>query len=144
MKTIFTIGYTQKSAKNFFEILTKNKIDILIDIRLNNTGQLAGFTKKDDLQYFLKIFNISYEYWKDFAPTKELRDNYHKTKNWNDYEIVYKKLLKDRKVINKIDFSKYHNKTIVLLCSEPKADRCHRRLAAEEISKITGKEIGNL
>jgi uncharacterized protein (DUF488 family) len=144
MKTIFTIGYTQKSAKNFFEILTKNKIDILIDIRLNNTGQLAGFTKKDDLQYFLKIFNISYEYWKDFAPTKELRDNYHKTKNWNDYEIVYKKLLKDRKVINKIDFSKYHNKTIVLLCSEPKADRCHRRLAAEEISKITGKEIGHL
>jgi uncharacterized protein (DUF488 family) len=141
---IFTIGYTQKKAKDFFELLIKNKIDILADIRISNSGQLAGFTKKQDLEYFLSLFNISYEYWKDFAPTKELRDSYMKSNNWNIYEKVYKALIEERKSIEKVNFEKLKDKNIVLLCSEPKADNCHRKIAAEIMADKIKAEIVHL
>ena len=43
--TIYTIGFTQKSAEQFFEAIKKNNIELLIDVRLNNKSQLAGFSK---------------------------------------------------------------------------------------------------
>lgn len=141
---IFTIGYTQKKAKDFFELLKKNKIDILADIRISNSGQLAGFSKKQDLEYFLSLFNISYEYWEDFAPTKEMRDEYLKSKNWSQYEKGYVSLIKERKSIDKVDFSRLKDKNIVLLCSEPKADTCHRKIAAQALAEKSGSEIVHL
>lgn len=144
MKKIFTIGYTQKSAKVFFETLVKNKIDVVADIRVSNTGQLAGFTKKADLQYFLSLFGISYVYWSDLAPTREVRDRYLESKNWLEYESSYKDLIEERKSLKNLDISEFKEKNVVLLCSEPKADNCHRKIVAEAISKMLKIEIVHL
>jgi uncharacterized protein (DUF488 family) len=139
MSKLYTIGFTQKSAECFFTLLQKNKIEILADVRLNNFGQLAGFSKKEDLMFFLSLFNIHYEHWKDFAPSKEMRNAYHSSKDWTYYKNTYKKLIADRNAIEKLDKEKLLNKNIVLLCSESIPDRCHRTIAAEQIKKIYPK-----
>jgi uncharacterized protein YeaO (DUF488 family) len=111
---------------------------LLVDIRLNNKSQLAGFAKGDDLQYFLKtICNCAYQYCADSAPTKELLDAYQKKElDWSEYEKRYKVLMNERRSYVKFAdrFSSYHN--IALLCSESTAERCHRRLFAEMICEI--------
>ena len=131
MIQLFTIGYTHKSAEKFFSLLSLNNIKNLIDIRLNNNSQFAGFTKKDDLGYFLKnISQIHYTYCPFLAPTKELLEAYRKKLiDWNEYVIQFTALMKDRKIENKIDLKILHMGC--LLCSEEFADKCHRRLAAE-------------
>lgn len=138
--TIFTIGFVKKSAREFFETLTKVRIRKLIDIRLNNMSQLAGYAKKDDLEYFLKaIGNIEYLHLVQLAPTKELLENYRKKKiSWEQYEVQYLNLLKEREVEKffkpvEFDYS-------CLLCSEAKPDKCHRRLAAEYLQNIWKNE----
>lgn len=135
---IYTIGFTKKSAKDFFDILIYNNIKCLIDIRRNNKSQLAGFAKTDDLQFFLKkIGNIDYIYMPEFAPTEELLDGYrNKTIDWSEYEKRYRKLLLERNVLVNKDMSIFDN--ACLLCSEPTAKQCHRRLAAEYIEKSSG------
>ena len=81
---LYTIGFIKKSARVFFETLLKNNIKRLVDIRLNNTSQLAGFTKREDLRYFLEaIGNIEYIHLEKFAPSKELLNAYKKKLiNW--------------------------------------------------------------
>jgi len=80
---IFTIGFSQKSAEQFFKLLTENKVKKLIDIRLNNKSQLAGFANAKHLPYFLKLHNIEYEYKPELAPSKELLNGYKdKTVSW--------------------------------------------------------------
>ena len=136
---LYTIGFTKKNAHHFFNILIANKIDLLLDIRLNNKTQLAGFTKGDDLAYFLsEICHCAYEWNLEFAPTKVILDGYRdKEFSWSDYEQKYKELLRVRNNEKSIcddfckNYSQYRN--IVLLCSEPTPDMCHRRLAAETI-----------
>ena len=130
---IFTIGFTKKNAKEFFNTLKQNHVKRLIDIRLNNVSQMAGFTKKEDLKYFLKeICDIEYSHEPDFAPTKELLDGYRKKEIlWPDYEKKYLELLSARKVSEKLNLEELNMSC--LLCSEPKPDHCHRRLLAEYI-----------
>jgi uncharacterized protein (DUF488 family) len=132
---IFTIGFSQKSAKEFFELLKDNGVETLVDARLNNKSQLAGFTKGKDLPYFLKeIANIEYVHELLLAPTKELLDGYkNKVISWEAYVKTYEHILKDRHLEDVIDKSLYDNACI--LCSEPTADKCHRRLAAEYIQR---------
>lgn len=134
---LFTMGFAQKSAKEFFSKISENKIDLLIDIRLNNKSQLAGFTKGDDLEYFLKtICNCDYQHLLEFSPTKEILDDYRNKKiNWFQYEDRFIPLIESRKCAENFveRFKKYNN--ICLLCSEPKANMCHRRLVAEAIEK---------
>jgi len=133
---IFTIGFTQKSAEQFFELLKLHKIRVLVDIRLNNSSQLAGFTKGNDLKYFLKeICNAEYVHLLELAPTKEILDKYKKKIiNWEEYEKLYLDLLESRGVkeelARKLDPGFEH---ICLLCSEATPEKCHRRLAAEFI-----------
>lgn len=128
---IFTIGFTKKSAKEFFEILKTNNIEQIIDIRLNNTSQLAGFTKKDNLEYFLKeLCSIDYCHFIFLAPIKEIRDRYIKSKDWDVYVKEYIELLDNRKVLDKLDKSYFKRKSC-FLCSEASADHCHRRLLVE-------------
>lgn len=128
---IFTIGFTKKSAKEFFEILKTNNIEQIIDIRLNNTSQLAGFTKKDNLEYFLKeLCSIDYCHFIFLAPTKEIRDRYIKSKDWDVYVKEYIELLDNRKVLDKLD-KLYFKRKSCFLCSEASADHCHRRLLVE-------------
>ncbi len=132
--TLYTIGFSQKSAEEFFKILKTNNIIRLIDIRLNNKSQLAGFTNVRHLPYFLKIHDIEYLYRPDFAPSKELLNGYKDTSiSWKEYEIMYNEILIKRNIIEKIDWVIFNNS--VLLCSEPTADKCHRRLLAEYLAQ---------
>ena len=140
---IYTIGFTQKSAEEFFGLLKKNDVKTLLDIRLNNSSQLAGFAKSRDLRYFLsEIIGVNYEEDIEFAPTKEILDDYKKKNiNWKEYEDKYKRLLANRDIRGRI-LEKYSNNfnNVCLLCSEAEATKCHRRLAAEFIKESIGDE----
>lgn len=143
--TLYTIGFSQKSARQFFGLLMDNGVKRLIDIRLNNKSQLAGFTKMPDLEYFLKeIADIGYIYLPEFAPTKTILTDYKSKKiKWQEYEERYIGLLNQRQPLAKLDASIFNNSC--LLCSEPAAKHCHRRLAAEYITMaVTGLKIVHL
>lgn len=135
---VFTIGFTKKSAEEFFSILRSRGVKKLVDIRLNNSSQLAGFSKGDDLKFFSKeICAIDYYHDLNFAPTKEILDDYKNKKiSWGKYEELYINLLRKRNINKwleehyKLDFE-----GICFLCSEEKADKCHRRLASEYIAE---------
>lgn len=129
-----TIGFSGKTAEEFFTILVKNKVRNLIDIRLNNKSQLAGFTSIKHLPYLLKLHNIMYHYKPEYAPTKELLNGY-KMKNikWEDYERIYNDLMRKRDIAYNIDWDFFEN--AVLLCSEPTVEKCHRRLLAEILAQ---------
>jgi uncharacterized protein (DUF488 family) len=135
---LFTIGFTKKNAETFFGKLEKFGIVKLIDIRLNNVSQLAGFTKKDDLIYFLKkIFNCAYTHQPLLAPTKEILDAYKKKEiAWSEYEKRFSDLLISRKAHTLLSLSELH--MACLLCSEPTPDKCHRRLVAEFFKNSVG------
>ena len=145
MDIIFTIGFTKKSAEEFFKILRDNSINHVADIRLNNRGQLAGYTKEKDLIYFLSLFQIRYAHWTDFAPTKEIRDRYRSDRNFDNYKRDYLTLLENRQAVSQLDRNIFAENRICLLCSESEYDKCHRRLAAEAIAKyINNLEIIHL
>jgi uncharacterized protein (DUF488 family) len=128
---LYTIGFTQKSAEKFFDILLEAEVKRVIDTRLNNISQLAGFAKKADLKYFLeKIGGIEYVHLLELAPTKDMLDEYKKKKSdWKNYEQKFLNLIGDRQ-IEKI-LSPELIEGGCLLCSEAKSHRCHRRLVAE-------------
>lgn len=134
---IFTIGFTQKSAREFFNKIKENKIDLLLDIRLNNVSQLAGFAKGRDLEYFLnEICHCEYAHDEMFAPTKALLDNYRAKKvSWIEYEKIFAEILKTRPIIERFNkiYGKFNN--ICLLCTEPTPEQCHRRLVAEYLKE---------
>lgn len=131
--TIYTIGFTKKSAEEFFELLKSNDIQSLIDVRLNNKSQLAGFAKGRDLDYFLReICDIRYYHELNFAPENELLKKWQKGElNWDKYTEWYVGLLEKRKAENifKVRYSDKGN--VCLLCTEPTTETCHRRLLAE-------------
>ena len=135
---LFTIGFTQKSAEELFSLIENNKIDILLDVRLNNKSQLAGFTKYPDFKFFLKrICNVQYSHDILFAPTKQLLDDYKKEIiSWSAYEKQFKNLISERHI--EITFTriiKNNFDNICLLCSEVTAEKCHRRLVAEYLQE---------
>jgi len=129
---IYTIGFTKKSADAFFELIKRYGIKQLIDIRLNNKSQLAGFAKQDDLRYFLKVIcNAEYVHEPMLAPTQDILDAYKKEKgDWKDYEMKFMRLIANRKIEEKVDRKTFEIPS-VLLCSEAAAQFCHRRLVAE-------------
>ncbi|MEO7860050.1 MAG: DUF488 domain-containing protein [Nitrospirales bacterium] len=129
---IYTIGFTKRTAAEFFGALKHAGVKRLLDVRLNNVSQLAGFTKRDDLPFFLKeICGADYVHQPLLAPTQGMLDAYKKQKgSWRDYENLFLQLMKDRKVEDQLDRNQFSSPT-VLLCSEPTAEHCHRRLALE-------------
>lgn len=131
MIKIYTMGFTKKNAEQFFSKLKEANVKSLIDTRLNNASQLAGFTKKDDLRYFLsKILNIEYIYAPSLAPTKEILDAYKKHGgSWDIYENKFNDLISIRKIEDKFDPKMLDD--ACLLCSEATPHHCHRRLVAE-------------
>lgn len=140
---IYTIGFTKKSAEQFFELLKKNNVKNLVDIRLNNVSQLAGFTKGSDLKYFLKeLLGIGYIHDKKLSPTKEILDDYKKKIiSWNDYEDKFIRLLNEREIKKHVIENLYDVLDgSCLLCSEETADKCHRRLVAEYIQRVFSNE----
>lgn len=132
--SLFTIGFTQKNAQKFFETLKKMSVKRVIDTRLNNVSQLAGFAKKQDLEYFLKtIGDIDYIHILDLAPTRDILDEYKKKKgDWSVYEQKFLKLIADRQIEKKVSPDLVDG--ACLLCSEAKPHHCHRRLVAEYLN----------
>lgn len=129
---LFTIGFTKKSAEIFFTGLRNAGVKRLIDVRLNNVSQLAGFTKKNDLQYFTKaICNIDYVHIPALAPTADILSAYKKAKNgdWQLYERQFLDLIRARQIENTTPRGLLDG--ACLLCSEEKPHHCHRRLVAE-------------
>lgn len=143
---IYTIGFTKKTAQQFFDILKQNGIQCLVDIRLHPDGQLAGFTKKEDLRYFLKeLVSCDYRHWPQLAPTDVILKTYRKDHNWQKYMAGFEGLMDERDVPGILDKTLFEDKVCCLLCSEPTPEQCHRRLVAERLSKAwNGVEIVHL
>lgn len=145
---IYTIGFTKISAEQFFSRLINNHIDIVLDIRINNTSQLAGFSKYPDIEYFLKsIAAIQYISDINFAPTESiLKDYKNKNISWDEYEKRFDLLMDERNIEGYIkkNYDMALTKNLCLLCSEDKANNCHRRLVAEYFKQIFGNNIIHL
>jgi len=135
---IFTIGFTKKSAESFFTKLQLAGVSRLVDIRLNNVSQLAGFAKRDDLRYFVRaICHIDYMHLPELAPTQRILDEYKRHKgDWNLYERQFIDLLTARQVANNVSHEVLDG--ACLLCSEDRPTHCHRRLVAEYLKDKWG------
>lgn len=136
---IYTIGFTKTKAGEFFGKLKRAGVKRLVDVRLNNVSQLAGFAKRDDLRYFLEaICGAEYVHEPLLAPTQELLDAYKKNGgSWADYEREFLELIADRRIEERIGRELFSVPT-VLLCSEPTAEHCHRRLVLEYLESKWG------
>ena len=133
---LYTIGFTSKSAQQFFELLEQNGVKKIIDTRISNASQLSGFAKGRDLAFFARrLANIDYEHELDFAPTKELLNDYRKKQiSWAEYSASYQQLLENRQIKANVDTAALHQSC--LLCSEHSPEKCHRRLLAEYLQNI--------
>jgi uncharacterized protein (DUF488 family) len=139
---LFTIGFTKKGADHFFETLIESGVKRVVDVRLNNVSQLAGFAKRDDLKYFLKsIGDIDYIHVPELAPTKEIFEAYKKNKGpWETFEENFLALMKERKIERTV--SKELVNGGCLLCSEDQPHHCHRRLVAEYLQREWNEDLG--
>jgi uncharacterized protein (DUF488 family) len=135
---VFTIGFTKKTAEEFFGKLRRPGLGRLVDVRLNNTSQLAGFAKKDDLRYFVKaICGIEYVHVPELAPVQEILDEYKKRKGgWDAYEREFLVLIQSRRIEDSVPREVLDG--ACLLCSEDRPDQCHRRLVVEYLREKWG------
>jgi uncharacterized protein (DUF488 family) len=141
---LYTIGFTKRSAEDFFETLKSAGVNRLIDIRISKSSQLAGFAKGSDLPYFLKVSaDIKYESIESLAPTKDLLKQYRsKEISWGIFEELYFKQIRTSEVLNSLKPSDFDK--ACLLCSESSPEKCHRRLLAEEMQKLWGIQVIHL
>ncbi|HEY3971545.1 MAG TPA: DUF488 domain-containing protein [Candidatus Sulfotelmatobacter sp.] len=142
---LFTIGFTKKPAREFFGKMRRPGLVRLIDVRLNNVSQLAGFSKREDLKFFCEsILSIRYLHLPELAPTHEMLDAYKKKRgDWREYERDFLALMAERKVEENVARELIDGGC--LLCSEPTPEHCHRRLVAEYLKdKWGGVEIEHI
>jgi len=134
---LYTIGFTQKSAREFFKRLRDNGVQRLIDIRINPHGQLSGFARQEDLPYFLYELagQCHYLYLPVLAPTKEILKDYRTDGDWPRYAARFEALMEERNIPAVLDRSIFETAIGCLLCSEPMPEQCHRRLVAERLAK---------
>ena len=135
---VSTIGFTEKSAETFFGLLKRSGAKRVVDVRLNNVSQLAGFAKRKDLEYFARaLCDMGYIHVPDLAPTQEMLDEYKKNKgDWAVYERRFLDLMRSRQVESTIPRSLIEDGC--LLCSEHQPHHCHRRLIAEYLGEHWG------
>jgi len=133
--TLFTIGFTQKNAEAFFLALKKARVARIVDVRLHNSGQLAGFTKRDDLAFFLRSINkADYIHLPILAPSAGMLSSYRGGKSsWDAYAKEFTGLIRSRK-IEQVLRGEIHDRDC-LLCSEPTPEHCHRRIVAEHLQR---------
>jgi uncharacterized protein (DUF488 family) len=137
MKILFTIGYTKKSLKEFVTLLKNNNIEKLVDIRLKNKSQLAGFAKGEDLRFLLEnLLGIKYSYQPLLAPTEEVLNKYRTDKNWEEYVASFTQLMQERDMHNILKKETLDVDNVCLLCSEDIPKQCHRRLLAENYKQF--------
>jgi uncharacterized protein (DUF488 family) len=136
---IYTIGFTKKTAAEFFESLKHQEIERLVDVRVNNTSQLAAFAKRDDLTYFLEeLVGADYVHEPLLAPTKELLKAYRDGDlDWDTYQAAFLDLMAERRIEDVTQRDQFAERT-VLLCSEATPERCHRRLIIEYLDRAWG------
>jgi uncharacterized protein (DUF488 family) len=132
---LYTIGFTQKRAEVFFDLLRQHHIQRLVDIRVSPDGQLSGFARKDDLPYFLSRLanDCQYVHLLELAPTKEILNDYRTDANWPRYVERFEALMDERKIPETLNRSEFEALTSCLLCSEATPEQCHRRLVAERL-----------
>lgn len=137
--TVYTIGFTQKSAQQFFNLLRRANVKRVVDVRLNNSGQLAGFAKKDDLVFFLReLGGIGYIHVPELAPTQDILDAYKKHKgSWEVYEQEFLSLMEKRRIEDAVARDLIDQGC--LLCSEHKPHHCHRRLVVDYLQRKWGQ-----
>ena len=133
---LYTIGFTQKRAETFFELLRQNKVCRLVDIRLNPGGQLSGFAKQEDLPYFLTHLadGCGYLHLAELAPTKEILSEYRSDSDWARYERRFNQLMDERFIPQSLSRGDFESTPSCLLCSEATPEKCHRRLVAERLA----------
>jgi uncharacterized protein (DUF488 family) len=133
---LYTIGFTQKRAETFFELLRQHGVQRLVDIRLNPGGQLSGFAKQDDLPYFLSRLaaGCQYIHVPELAPTKEILSDYRSDSDWSRYVMRFEALMDERRVPEILSRADFVAQTSCFLCSEPTPEQCHRRLVAERLA----------
>ena len=134
---LYTIGFTQSTAENFFARLREHGIGRLVDVRLNNQSQLAGFAKRRDLEYFLReLCDADYEHEPLLAPTQDILDSFKKGRgmSWEEYERRFLELMSEREVEKHLDAKDFETPS-VLLCSEATPEHCHRRLVVEYLQQ---------
>jgi uncharacterized protein (DUF488 family) len=134
-RLLCTIGFTAKTAEEFFALLRDAGVHSVMDVRQNRTGQLSAFAKHPDLEFFLRqIGNVGYRHEPLLAPTPELRKSYQEDKDWPAYGGRFLRLLKQRGVPKSLDLSSWPA-NVALLCTEPGPEKCHRRLVADLLAK---------
>lgn len=144
---LYTIGFTQKRAREFFGLLRDARIERLVDIRLKPSGQLAGFAKQEDLPYFLRELadRCQYTHLPLLAPTQEILEAYRQDHDWQRYVERFERLMDERHIPFSLGKEMFENERCCLLCSEALPEKCHRRLAAERIAAFwTGFDIVHL
>ncbi len=141
MTKIFTIGFAEKKAEAFFGLLKDSGANHLMDVRLNNVSQLAGFTKKDDLRFFVKeILGWKYSHLPDLAPTKDILDAYKKHGgDWAIYEAAFLELMDRRRIESHFTAEDFNQ--ACLLCSEHQPHHCHRRLVLDYLNSKWGSGL---
>lgn len=133
---LYTIGFTQKSAQHFFDLLHQHGVGCVLDTRLHPGGQLSGFAKQEDLRYFLsRLVGCDYRHLSVLAPKDEFLAQYRKDHNWPRYAEGFEALMDTRRVPKSLDRSLFERQVCCLLCSEATPDKCHRRLVAERLAR---------
>jgi uncharacterized protein (DUF488 family) len=133
---LYTIGFTRKSLRQFIGLLREAGVDGVVDIRLNNTSQLAGYAKRDDLAFILETFGIGYLEEPRLAPTAAILDAYHRDRDWDAYAPAFESLMSARPLAVVLDDIAARFTHPCLLCAEPEPERCHRRLVAEAFARL--------
>ncbi|WP_116191712.1 DUF488 family protein [Paenibacillus taihuensis] len=135
-KPLYTIGFAQKSLREFVSHLQGNQVTKVVDTRLNNVSQLAGYAKKDDLSYVLELVHIDYTHDLDLAPTKELLEAIkQKQVSWSEFEKLFIDLIAKRQIEKKVGELFGEGEIVCFMCSEHKPHQCHRRLLAEYVAE---------
>jgi uncharacterized protein (DUF488 family) len=144
-RTVYTIGFTQKTLRQFVTLLREAEVDGVVDIRQNNTSQLAGFAKRDDLAFILETQGIGYLEEKRLAPTPDLLKRYHAGLPWSEYVPEFERMLAERPLRDILRGIGDRFERPCLLCAEPEPEHCHRRLVAEAFARLEpGLEVRHL
>ncbi len=142
---IYTIGSSGKNLRRFAELIRTSRVDRIIDVRLNNTSQLAGYAKRDDLEFVLELIGVPYEHHPELAPGDDLLAIYRKDKDWDAYRVGFDRLIRERDMLGIGRGLLAQGGHPCLLCSEDDSTKCHRRLVAELWADgINGVEVVHL
>jgi len=145
MRRLYTIGHTRKSLREFVGLLREAGVDTVVDIRLRNTSHLAGFAKRDDLEFLLREgFGIGYAHHPELAPTEEMLSRYRADRDWHAYAEGFARLMEERGTPEAAAAILVPLDAPCLLCAEDSPEHCHRRLVAEAVAAHTGWEVIHL